>query len=34
MSELYNLKKKIEEGEVATISLCLDDNIWMVSDLA
>lgn len=34
MSELDNLKKKIEEGEVATISLFLDDNTEMKCDIS
>ena len=34
MSELDILKKKIEEGEVATISLFLDDNTEMKCDIS
>ena len=34
MSELDNLKKKVEEGEVATITLFLDDNTEMDCDIS
>ena len=34
MSELDNLKKKVEEGEVATITLFLDDNTEMECDIS
>ncbi len=33
MSEFDNLKKKVEEGEVATITLFLDDDTEMECDI-